>query len=164
MNDKKRTEAGIPTTTRDEYLKFDGTKLELRDYADDEVKSFQRAREGFVPVVEGLIDILPKLEGRLPIKGIDPVTMGKKLDRYQELTHASGQIEKLHEMVRETRLAVCDELLNDVYRIYRVANAIGHDDKEVRGAIDFVREWLSNGPRSIKEMSSATPTPTNTDR
>ena len=60
-------------------------------------------------------------------------------------------------MVRETRLAVCDELMNDVYRVYRVANAVGRDDKEIHGAIDFVREWLSNGPRPTSAPANTTP-------
>lgn len=164
MNENKKTEAGIPTTRREEYLKFDGTKLDLRDYADDEVRAFQKGREGFIPVVESLIDILPKFEGRVPIKGIDPVSLGKKLERYQELSRATVQIEKLHEMVRETRLAVCDELMNDIYRVYRVAGAVGRDDNEIRGAIDFVREWLSNGPRPAATPTNATPVANDTPR
>ncbi|MBI3072267.1 MAG: hypothetical protein HYY84_09135 [Deltaproteobacteria bacterium] len=164
MHDKKKTEAGIPTTTRDEYLKFDGTKLGLRDYADDEVRAFNKAREGLVPVVEGLIDLLPKFEGRVPVKGVDPVSLGKTLERYQELTRAAAQVEKIYEMVRETRLAVCDELMNDIYRVYRVASAIGRDDKEVHGEIDFVRDWLSNGPRPTSAHTNTTPTANTANR
>jgi hypothetical protein len=148
MAEKQNHVSGVETPIKDDGLRFDGTKLGLRDYAEDEVSAFRRAREGFVSIVETLIEVAPNHQDKLPMKGCDAVSLEKKLGRYVELTQALGRIEKLTEIVRETRLAVCDDLMNDIYRIHRVATAIGREDRDIHGAFDFIREWLSTGPRN----------------
>ncbi|MBI3072714.1 MAG: hypothetical protein HYY84_11420 [Deltaproteobacteria bacterium] len=110
--------------------------------------------------METLIEVLPKYQDRLPAKGCDAVTLEKRLGRYAELTQALARVEKLSEIVRETRLAVCDELMNDVYRVHRLATALGREDAEIRGAFDFIRDWLSTGPRDAGEKASPAPGPT----